>query len=264
MVSRKRRRILTRERVRSWLESRFFLRIHMTLILGATFLAGLVLTNALLVAGIASPILRYALAVVGAYVAFLLLIRLWMVYVRVGGIDFTADGVQMAFDAGGSDADVELLTGGGRFGGAGASDSWGDAAPQAVTVSGKPSSGRGSWFSFDVDGEGLIVVILLIALVLALLLVGIYVIYSAPVILSEAFFEALLAGVLAKRARRIRGARWLGAVWRATAWPFLGVLALAIALGWAVRHTCPEAHRLMEVFECSSKPTPSGSLRDGG
>ncbi|HEX7833381.1 MAG TPA: hypothetical protein VF787_27270 [Thermoanaerobaculia bacterium] len=243
---------MTKERVRNWLERRFFLRIHMSLILGGTFFAGLAATNALLFAGLTNQLaLRYGLAVVAAYGVFLLLIRLWLMYVRLGGISFDGSGVDAMLDFGGSSSsDVDLpIGGGGKFGGGGASDSW--ATPQPVV---KASSGGGkSWFSFDFgDADGLLVVILFIALVIALLFAGIYIIYTAPAIFTEALFEVALAGALVKRAQKVDRPGWAGAVWRATVWPFLGILALAVVLGWAAHRACPSATRLSAALSCAA------------
>src|SRR5690349_6468673 len=116
--------MLTKERARRWLERHFFLRIHMSLILIATFSAGLAATKGLLLLGIDSLLLRYGLAVVAAYLVFLLLIRIWIMYVRGGGIEFDGSGVDSFFDVAtsGSSGDVDVsIGGGGHFGGGGAS-----------------------------------------------------------------------------------------------------------------------------------------------
>ena len=62
--------MLTRARVREWLEERFYLRIHMTLILGGTFLAGLIATRLLMEAGVNRLALRYVIAVGAAVLCF--------------------------------------------------------------------------------------------------------------------------------------------------------------------------------------------------
>jgi hypothetical protein len=107
--------------------------------------------------------------------------------------------------------------------------------------------------SFDLDLDEFFVVILFLALVFSLLFVGIYIIYTAPVLLTEAAFEALLTGALVRRARKIDRPGWVGAVTRATAWPFIVVLILSIALGWAVQHACPGATRVSDAFHCAEQ-----------
>jgi len=245
----KKRRPLTRERVARWLQDRFFLRIHMSLILAATFLAGVGTTKLLLLIGVGSMAVRYVLAVCAAYLAFLALIRLWLFYVNADReVDLSADGIafigEIAF---GADS-TGLEAGGGSFGGGGATGSWGDAVAAPVK-----SSSSGFNFDFDLDLDGLVVVLLFLALAGALLFAGIYVIYTAPALLSEAAFEALLAGALLRRAKTIDRPGWVGAVWRATVWPFVAVVVLAGALGWAAKNYCPEATRLRDVLDCPSK-----------
>ncbi len=244
-MSRKREPI-TKERVKAWLELHFFLRLHMMFILGATFGAGLLATKILLAIGVNALALRYGLAVLAAYLTFLFLIRLWLFYVNASddGLEIAADGINF-----GSHFTIESsdLGGGGRFGGGGASGSWGQAAPVK-------SSGGGSSFNFDFVDDDFAVVILFIALVLSILIIGIYLIYTAPALLSEAAFEAALAAALAKGAKQIQRPGWMGTVWRATVWPFVIVLALSIALGWFAQKRCPEAKRLREVFTGCKAP----------
>lgn len=257
-MAKKKRRALTKDRVARWLGRRFFLRAHMSLILIATFLAGLGATKLLLTIGVASMAVRYVLAVCAAYVAFLVLIRLWLFYVGVDrDVDLSADGidyVDLRFsDAG--EAVAPLQTGGGGFGGGGATGSWDAPATAPVTAPARAGSVpvKGSGGGFDLDLDGLIVVALFIALVGALLFVGLYIIYTAPALLSEAAFEALLAGALVRRAKKIDRPGWVGAVWKATLWPFLAIVILAGALGWAANKYCPEANTLRGAWECPSR-----------
>ncbi len=52
------------------------------------------------------------------------------------------------------------------------------------------------------DGDGLLLLILFFVLVAAVCGAGVYVVYQAPVILSDAAFQAVLAGGLAHTAKR--------------------------------------------------------------
>ena len=263
------RRALTKERVAAWLQRRFYLRLHMFFILGGTYLAGVLATHLLLLAGLDILWLRYALAVCAAYGVFLALIRIWLFYVsndRGGSIDLNADGVDFIshFTPSGSSVDPGFGGGGGNFGGGGATGSWGEASAQAVASPAKSSGGGGGLkgCSPDIDGgdEGCVVVLLII-LVFSLLIIGIYMIYTAPVLLSEAAFEAALAASLARRAKKIEQRGWVGTVWRATVWPFIAVLVVSGVLGWYAQYTCPEARRLRDVWECPSKRAPLISSR---
>lgn len=223
--------MVTRKSVRAWLEGRFFLRIHMTLILAGTFLAGLVATRVLMTLGVNTLAVRYALAVCLAYAVFLGLVKLWLLYVGSDG-DASVD-----IDA--EDA-IELGADGARV--------------VSLHSSGGGSGGGGSSWDLDFGDDlgGLIFMIVLIVIVLLLGGIAIYFIYMAPAVLGEAFFEVVLAASIARRARRAEGAGWLGAVWRATVWPFLGVLALSIVLGWLAQRHCPEALKLRDAVNCGS------------
>ena len=238
------RKALTKPRVKAFLERHFLLRLHMFFILSATIASGLLATKMLLAIGVRSFPLRYALAVSAAYLLFLALIRMWLFYVRMarGGVDFTPDGLDFSP---GNVSTADFSGGGGNFGGGGASGSWGQAPAKSRLFDG-----------IELDGEGLLVVILFVALVLSLLLVSIYVIYTAPVMLSEVAFEALLAAALAKRAKKIQRPGWIGVVWRATVWPFVVVLVLTIALGWVAQKRCPEAKKLRDVFSGCKRTRP--------
>lgn len=241
--------------MKAWLERRFFLRIHMTLILGGTFLAGVAATKLLMLARVNVLPLRYGLAVIASWLVFLLLIRLWLDYVRrENTIDVDMDAIEFGFDLGGEAH--EAIGAGGNFGGGGASGSWADGAPplnmaQPLKSAGSSSLDQPSGCGFDLDFDALAVIFFVIALAAAMLFAGIYLIWSAPVILGEAAFEAALAAALAKRAKRISGAGWIGAIWRATFWPFIAILILAVSLGWAIQNACPEATRLSDAFECT-------------
>jgi len=221
--------MLTKARVRAWLEQRFFLRIHMTLILLGTFLAGVVATRVLMSTGVNVLALRYAIAIVLAYAVFLALVKLWLMYVR-------------------SDGEVSVDVG----------DAVDIALPDAHDVgSMHVSGGSSSSFDFDLgvgdDLGGLILMIVIVAIVFLLGGIAIYFIWTAPVLLGEAAFEAVLAASIARRAKRAEGAGWLSAVWRATVWPFIGVLALSIFLGWLAQRRCPDALKLRDAIHCGER-----------
>ena len=163
----------TKERIQKALQGRFFLRVHMFVILGTTIGAGMIATRLLYAIHFNSMAWRYAISVAAAYAVFIGLIRLWLRYVAfcistrtssdldwLGGFDFTADGLSISLPAPspGSSATDVLQTGGGRFGGGGASGSWGEPsrAMNAVSSTAKSSSaagGKGGAFGLDVDEE---------------------------------------------------------------------------------------------------------------
>src|SRR5687767_11062574 len=79
--------------------NRFFLRFHMTVILGLTFLAGLGVTKLFLDAGNTNLAMRYGTAVAVSYAAFLLLIKAWLWYVDDRPSHADAEDVVDAADA---------------------------------------------------------------------------------------------------------------------------------------------------------------------
>jgi hypothetical protein len=223
--------VVTKARVRQWLEQRFFLRIHMTLILAGTFLAGVVMTRLLLQGGVNVPAVRYAIAISVAYLMFLVLVKLWLLYVGSGAEVHPLDAVDFMPDSSSS------------------------AAPALRVGSVQSSTGGGSG-SLDLDlGDDFFFAIVLVAVVILIGGIAIYFIYTAPGLLSEAAFEAVLAASLARRAKKAEGAGWLRPVMRATVVPFLAVLAISGFLGWLAQQRCPDAVMLRDALHCSTVRT---------
>lgn len=268
----------TKERIRRALEGRFFLRVHMFVILGLTVGAGMVATRLLYAIHFTSMAFRYAIAVGAAYAVFLGLIRLWLRYVAfcvstrtnsdldwLGSFDFSGGGVSISLPSSSSSsstpADV-LESGGGRFGGGGASGSWGEptsapmrgvmASTSSSPASSASSSSGGKILGFDLDlDEDLGLIILVLVLALAIVIAAFWLIWVAPVILSEAAFQTALAAALARKTKTMtRDAAWVGSVVKTTILPFLAVLAAAVALGWYAQSHCPSATRLSDAFAC--------------
>src|ERR1043166_8849079 len=73
----------TRERLNAWLAKHFSLRFHMTVILVATFAVGLLTVHGLFAIHVAKLWMRYALAVIVAYAAFLGLLKIWLFYFAI-------------------------------------------------------------------------------------------------------------------------------------------------------------------------------------
>jgi hypothetical protein len=236
-----------RHRYRRNLNERFLIRFHMSLILASVLGTGVIASKVLRgVLHMRSMALRYALAVGLSYVVFFALVRLWLWYVDASGrpapgrrdVADTADGVDAAIDL---TPDGPWSASGGGGGGGGGSSSRG-----------------GLLDGLDIDGEGLVLSVLGL-LLLVLCGAGIYLIWEAPVILSEAAFQMVLATSLSRRARLMDKPDWSGSVLRATIWPFLGVLALATLLGAVAQGTCPGAVRLADVVpHCMVEPPPAG------
>jgi hypothetical protein len=258
------------------LTARFFVRFHMTLILSAVCLSGVVASKLLLSLGVNSILFRYPLAVVLSYIVFFLLIRLWLWYVSqsrpVGNkqpddssIDVDSgqvdviDVVSTAADGPGVPSVEPGFGGGGDFGGGGATDYWGDTVPAvaprssaSVSTGGSGKGSSGGWFDFGLDDEGIVIVLILFGVLLvAIFGAGAWLVWEAPAILSEAAFEALLVSGLLKATKRIDRRGWMGSIFFATFLPFAIVLAMTVIFSAAVHHYFPDAVKLADIFNGS-------------
>ena len=253
----------------------------MTAILTATVLVGLATTWVLYRIHLNIFAIRYGLAVIAAYAAFVGFIKVWLWYVEYCGrrrsrsstaddwfdcINFSSGGSSSGSSLGSS---VDFRSGGGKFGGGGATGGWGSestssqaapviiAPPQQAASSTTSVASKGSSKSSSDGGGGglddlgeLVLVLLIIALVFAIIASFIWIVWAAPTILSEVVFNAVLAGALARHTHRATCGEWIGGVIKKTAIPFVLILALAVTMGWWAQHICPTALRLRDAFHC--------------
>ncbi|HEY8181298.1 MAG TPA: hypothetical protein VII32_03605 [Thermoanaerobaculia bacterium] len=259
----------SQKRIADALQHRFFLRVHMTAILTATILVGLATTWVLYRIHLNVFAIRYGLAVITAYAAFVGFIKVWLWYVEYcgrrrssGTADDWFDCINFSGGGSSSGSGVSFSGGGGKFGGGGASGSWASesnaqAAPLVVAPPAKSSSSSTSTKSSSKSSGGggddlgeLILVLLIIALVLAIIASFVWIVWAAPTILSEVVFNAVLAGALARHTHRATCGEWIGGVIKKTAIPFALILALSVTMGWWAQHICPSALRLRDAFHC--------------
>lgn len=233
-----------------------FVRFHMALILSAVIASGVLSSKLLLDLGVHSMRLRYPIAVLGSFLVFLLLVRIWIWYVcRVKNralsiANMDGGNIQIGWGGGSGGGSAQPFAfGGGSSGGGGASDAWGEGAVAPSGGSSSISSGIGSSFDIDLGDDGVILV-LLAALALSIVAAGGYLIYVAPNLLPEAAWQALLASSLTRVSKRIDHQDWLSSVMRATSVPFIVVLVMAATLGWVAHRHCPPAVKLHEVLFC--------------
>lgn len=266
------------EKFRKAIAAKFALRLHVALILSACFLVGLAVTKLLLMAGVGTMWLRYAVALGMAYLAFLLGVRIWLRYAGydhpilpsrksslVDGSDLPSFG---GSSGGGSGGSVELpgfRGGGGGSGGGGASARFGggsfgsdsSAQSSALAFSSSQSSasssassggghGGGSGGGFDLGDDGW-VLILLVALVAAVFGAVVWIIYAAPAILADAAFAGMLSAGLARSTRHITSGGWIASVVGHTWFAFALVFVLAIAFAVVAQNHYPEARTIGDV-----------------
>lgn len=268
-------------RLRQLLKDKLQIRLHMAAILLIVTLSGALMGRFLLMMGVESMPLRYPVAVFFSYLIFFLMIRLWLWYVSPerknssssSSPDFSApDGVDVSGVSislpSTSSAPTGMSGSGGEFGGGGASGSWDSTeTPMSAEsfraeagllegVSSGKSSGGGGGISLDVgDGEGAVVIIALGVFAAAVAGVWIYLIYQAPVILTEALFQMLMAAGLFKKVRAMHQGGWMGSVFRATWIPLVIVFALSIALGVFIHYYCPGAVKISQaIHSCKTEP----------
>jgi hypothetical protein len=247
----------------------------MTLILVATFAVGLLTVHGLFAIHVAKLWMRYAIAVVVAYGAFLGLLKIWLIYFAIcirhahgknssGGVDISdfCDFSGGGTSSGSSSSVSELGSGGGKFGGGGASASWGTGEPQPVIVApmrqasastaSHGGSSSSSGFGLDLDGDEIVLVLIIIAVAFAIIGAGAYLIWAAPTILGDTAFNAVLASALIHKTKKVSHPEWVGSVLHATAMPFSIVFALTILMGWYAQHICPSAMRVRDAIHCAS------------
>lgn len=272
---------MTRDKLKALIVRRYSPRLHMSMILMACGLTGMAASWALLHAGVHSMLVRYPVSLVLAYATFLIGVWVWLRATGLGpashsspgsrfadGIDLPSGGGRGGGSWGGGSSSGSSGGGfsgrGGSFDGGGASASFAEARAPMVGVpltddSGASSvvarSGGKSWgdgLSLDLDGDGLVLVILAALLALAVFLLSGYLIWSAPDVLTEAAFGASLAGVLARPAKKQAQSGWVMGVVRKTWWPFAIILALALGFaGWSAAHY-PQAATFKQALEAAT------------
>ncbi len=245
-----------RDRVKRYLVQRFYTRFHMSLILASSGFACMLGNWIMLRAGVHAMWVRYPIAITLAYLTFLAGVWLWLQYVGNtcgdGRKQSVVDGGNLPdlvpnFGGGGGGSSVEipdaLRVGGGSFDGGGAGGGWTDANPmQAFAGDASPPVPSGSGFFgdtgkgigdtlsgfCDLDGEGIVLVVLALVLIFSVLLLSGYIVWFAPDILSEALFGATLAGTLARTAKNNDQAGWVLGVFKKTWWPFAIVFVVSM------------------------------------
>lgn len=253
---------LNRKRFVTALRKRFSLRLHMSLILLATSMAGVLASKLLLTLGLHNVALRYPITVFFAYLVFFVTIKVWLwlvtdAPVRVG--NFAANNLLGNLDfplPGGGSGSSLAGGGGGSFGGGGASGDFAANLGEVGSGGGNALGGVGEVVGDAVGGalddEGglalVIVITLLAVLLLSVLGVGIFLVWQGPAILAEAAFDSVLAASLVRSTKRMKEPDWLGSVFQATWKPFALVFTLSLVTGSVMHHYLPQATRVLDVI----------------
>lgn len=222
-------------RFKTAIRERFFLRFHMTLILAAVALSGLGISKLLGAVGLTQLQLRYPLAVVCAYGVFFVLVRIWLWYVSLSHEEHADDGSVMDHVEDAAELAGAVTHDLGRSAGHG----------------GGASGHSGGWSLDGADGDGAGLVLILLGVVLCVVFgSGLYLIWQAPALLSEAALQMALAASLRRATRRIDAADWAGSVLAASWLPFALLVIVVWIFAAVAASVCPDATTLGEVLSC--------------
>jgi hypothetical protein len=198
-------------------------RLLVLMVLGASGTSSFLASVGLLRLGVEHMAIRYPLAVLTGYLAFLSCIRLWIAY-RRHGRNLDADVPDIPSPKSSSEAD---LFEGGRSGGGGGGARWGEGGSH-------PADGV-----LDVD-ELWPVALSLVAVFSGVIALG-YVVWAAPVLLAEVAVDAAVVGAVYRRLRRQEMRSWLDTAVSHTWMPALVVTFAAALLGWGLQWVAPDA-----------------------
>lgn len=247
------------QQVRSDLLQRRWLRVHVCCIAMLTLAVCWGLSALLMHAGVQALALRHALALLGAYAAYLGLMHLWARWMlardnhlhpadavdAVGGIaDLTTAKARPSCASGLPEA------GGGDFAGAGANGHW-EGAADGVSSARRVAGGLAD--AADLDETAVVVVPVAVVVGAALLLAtalgfAVFGLFGIDILLGVAVEIAFASagGALALQARR---EGWLMHVVRRTAGPMAVVLLATVAAGLLIGHWLPEARSLPHAWQ---------------
>jgi hypothetical protein len=111
--------------------------------------------------------------------------------------------------------------------------------------------GGGGSIDLDLGDDGWLVILLLVlvaALLCSVFGAVLYLVWSAPSVLADVAFSAMLAGGLVKSSRRWRDTCWETSLLRATWIPFTLVFVLALLTAALAAHLFPDAHTARELI----------------
>lgn len=256
------------EDIRARLTKHFFLRGHMVGILLGVLISGLLADKILLRNGVTNLQWRYQASLLFSYFCFFVFVRLWCWLIlprqasQSSSSSFSLDGIDgisnISFRGAGKAAEAGFRGAGGAFGGGGSSATWeaGDVAraaviDQAAGPSGGFAQGAGDVIGSAVgDKDGL--VLLAFALVVAVFFGAIiFMVWSAPALLSGAAFHVLFAGGLVHGARREPVQNWAVGLFRRTWWVFALVLAVSATFCYQAQTRCVGVTTLPgALFDC--------------
>lgn len=224
-------------------------RVQISLILALTAVSGFLASFAMLRAGISSMTFRYPVAIAAAYCVFLLLLRVWL-WLQKNRLDADLTGLDFVHSPGSGGAKQAFnFGGGGDFAGGGGGVSWTESASASGSAGGDSLLES---VDFDLDSEGIGLLILAFVAVIGAMLAAFYVVYIAPLLLAEILVDGVLVAGLYNRVKGIERRYWLKTAVKRTIIPaVLAVIFFSVA-GYALQALAPEARSIGEVWKSIS------------
>lgn len=234
------------------LSQKFFIRMHMSLILMVTFASAMAFSKISYSLGWHDLTSRYLLGFLFSYAVFLGTIRCWLWYIfKIAPENNTdlsdADFLDLWIMGKASPVSPAYKGGGGGFSGGGASSSWEDSANAVKNDSGL------SLKDLDIgdadEAAPILLVIALVVFVLGLVFGGVYIIVEAPMFLGEIAFDlALTAGIIKANNRKDHPVSWLQTALSKTWIPVVVISILILILGNVIHSYNPEITRSGELL----------------
>jgi hypothetical protein len=221
------------------------------IILGLTGVAAFLTSALLLRMGVTQMVVRYPVAIAAAYGVFIMLIGLWLWMQRQepdmddlteGVLDGSLRNVDLTPTGGGGHQLADISGGG-----------WDAGASTPATPSGGGSGIDLPGVDVDLDLDDLIWVVLAIVVLIAGLVAIFYIVYIAPVLLTEVLVDGLLAAGLYKSVKGVEGRHWMMTVLRKTAIPAVLALVFFSIAGFCVQKIEPKASSIGEAWRLMSK-----------
>lgn len=206
---------------------------------------GFLVSAGALAIGVEQMAVRYLVAALAAYAAFLLLLNQWVRY-RRRQLEPDLDLPDLGIDPAAA-VDAEALAfAGGETGGAGGGAEWDPASPQ-THVAEQAAHGAMSE-GVDLDLDELWWVVLVFAILLGGVFGVLYVLYLAPALLAEAVLDGIVATAVYRRLRRRDVNHWsVGMLLRRTWKPAAAVVASITLAGYLVQLFFPDADSIGDV-----------------
>lgn len=239
-------------RVRWSMERDDYPRIQMFLLVGFAGLVGFFTSLLLLRFGLSAMWMRYPLAFVAMYAAFLLLLWLWL-RTRIQDYGDAVDilNILPTPDATNTTADASADFGGfggGMGGGGGASGSF-DASESLSLASADSSVSAGDMVEATTEAGEIAIPIILLVVAGALFFFLFFLVYSAPLLFAELLVDGALAVSLYRRLRGVESPHWLHTAIRKTFWPFFATAIVFAGSGWGLSLYAPKAHSIGDVIK---------------